>query len=136
MSSGAGSNHPHTASGGVDEAARETVRPPHSACAEPIAFDRLVPNLRAPVSVPLGRLEMTVFSRVDGRRSVLEIAQEVGLAPFEVLRIFERLVELVPDLRIGEAEIVELSVEDLWDEDVVSSSTVEVEAGSAPKTDD
>ncbi len=101
------------------------MRPPHSACSDPIAFDRLVPSLRAPVSVPLGRLEMTVFSRVDGRRSVLDISQEVGLSPFEVLRIFERLVELVPDLRIGEAEIVELSVEDLWDEDVLPPSTVQ-----------
>lgn len=122
MTSGSGSNDPR---GGGDDSTRATLRPPHSAHGGEIAFDRLVPRLRTPVSVPLGRLEMTVFSRVDGRRSMLDIAQEVGLTPFEVLRIFERLVDLVPDLRIGEAEVVELSVDELWEEDLVSLSAIE-----------
>lgn len=80
-----------------------------------------MPRLKSPVSVPLGRLESTIFMRIDGRRTVLDIAQEVGLAPYEVLRILERLMELVPDLRLvgGEAgnnNVVELSVDDLWEE--------------------
>jgi hypothetical protein len=101
-----------------DAATRATVAPPHSSHAN--NFDRLVPTLKAPVSVPLGRLEMTVFTRIDGRRSVTEIAGEVGLSPFEVLRILERLMQLVPDLRVGESEVVELEMsemDDLWDED-------------------
>lgn len=73
--------------------------------------------MRSPVSVPLGRLEMTVFSRIDGRRSVTDIAGEVGLSPFEVLRILERLIELVPDMRLSESEAVELSMDELWDDD-------------------
>jgi hypothetical protein len=104
----------------ADEANRTTIRPPHSGKDGEIAYDRLVPALKSPVSVPLGRLESTVFMRVDGRRSVLDIAQEVGLTPFEVLRILERLVELVPDLRLGESDVVELSVDDLWEDSSLS----------------
>ena len=112
-----------------DAATRATVPPPHSSRAT--NFDRMVPTLKAPVSVPLGRLEMTVFTRIDGRRTVTDIAGEVGLTPFEVLRILERLISLVPDLRIGETEVVELAMDemdDLWDEeDPVSSTTAEHE---------
>ncbi len=113
-----------------DAATRATVPPPHSSNAQ--NFERLVPKLKAPVSVPLGRLEMTVFSRIDGRRSVTEIASEVGLTPFEVLRILERLIQLVPDLRVAEAEIVEVAMDDmddLWDEEnPVTTKTSENEA--------
>lgn len=112
-----------------DAATRATVPPPHST--GPVNFERMVPTLKAPVSVPLGRLEMTVFSRIDGRRSVTEIASEVGLTPFEVLRILERLIQLVPDLRVGETEVVELEMEDmddLWDEpDAGNATTAEHE---------
>jgi len=112
-----------------DAATRATVPPPHST--GPVNFERMVPTLKAPVSVPLGRLEMTVFSRIDGRRSVTEIASEVGLTPFEVLRILERLIQLVPDLRVGETELVELEMEDmddLWDEpDAGNATTAEHE---------
>lgn len=113
-----------------DAATRATVPPPHSS--NPKNFDRMVPTLKAPVSVPLGRLEMTVFSRIDGRRSVTDIASEVGLTPFEVLRILERLIQLVPDLRVGEAEVVELAMDemdDLWDEEnPITTKTAENEA--------
>lgn len=99
-----------------DAATRTTVSPPHSSRSQNLA--KLVPTLKAPVSVPLGRLEMTVFSRIDGRRSVDDIASEVGLTPFEVLRILERLMGLVPDLRMTESEdIVELSMDELWEAD-------------------
>ena len=111
-----------------DAATRATVPPPHSSKAT--NFERLVPTLKVPVSVPLGRLEMTVFNRNDGRRSVTEIAGEVGLSPFEVLRILERLMQLVPDLRVGESEVVELAMDemdDLWDEAEPNSTTAEHE---------
>ncbi len=101
--------------GGSDDA-RSTVPPPHSS-AEFVEFDRLVPALRAPISVPLGRLEMTVFSRIDGKHSVADIASEIGLTPFEVLRILERLLQLVPDMVVRQTEIVELSVDDLWEDE-------------------
>lgn len=99
-----------------DAATRATVPPPHSS-AESVEFDRLVPALKSPVSVPLGRLEMTVFTRVDGKRSVADIAAEIGLTPFEVLRILERLLSLVPDMSLRQSEVVELSVDDLWEDD-------------------
>jgi hypothetical protein len=112
-----------------DAATRATVPPPHSS--SPVDLQRMVPTLKAPVSVPLGRLEMTVFIRIDGRRSVTEIASEVGLSPFEVLRILERLIQLVPDLRVGESEVVELAMDemdDLWDDaDVGNATTAEHE---------
>jgi hypothetical protein len=104
-----------TVKGKDDAATRATLPPPHSS--RDLNLRNIVPALRRPVSVPLGRLEMTVFSRIDGRRSVNDIASEVGLSPFEVLRIIERLIELVPDLTIGESEVVELSTDELWDED-------------------
>lgn len=106
---------PVTVKGKDDAGTRATVPPPHSSREQNLAA--LVPSLKAPVSVPLGRLEMTVFSRIDGRRSVEAIAMEVGLSPFEVLRILERLMGLVPDLRLGESEVVELSMDELWDEE-------------------
>lgn len=105
-----------------DAATRATVPPPHSS--RELDLAKMVPSLKTPVSVPLGRLEMTVFSRIDGRRSVTDIAQEVGLSSFEVLRILERLMELVPDLRLGESQVVELAMDDLWD-DVDGSKTGE-----------
>lgn len=102
---------------GKDDAAeRATVPPPHSA-ADTVDFDRLVPALKSPVSVPLGRLEQTVFTRVDGKRSVAEIAGEIGLTPFEVLRILERLLSLVPDMILRQSEVVELTVDDLWEDE-------------------
>lgn len=102
--------------GNDDAATRATVPPPHSSAAS-VDFERLVPSLKAPVSVPLGRLEMTVFTRVDGKRSVTDIAGEIGLTPFEVLRIIERLLQLVPDMSLGQSQAVELSVDDLWEEE-------------------
>ncbi|MBI2391304.1 MAG: hypothetical protein HYV09_17070 [Deltaproteobacteria bacterium] len=109
-----------------DAANRATVPPPHSGNSS-VDFEHLVPALRAPVSVPLGRLEMTVFTRIDGRRSVNDIASEIGLTPFEVLRILERLMQLVPDLTVGQQEVVELSVDELWDEDeAIEATTAEV----------
>lgn len=104
-----------TVKGNDDAATRATVPPPHSSSA--VDFERLVPTLKMPVSVPLGRLEMTVFSRIDGKHSVSEIASEIGLTPFEVLRILERLLQLVPDLTLRHTEVVELSVDDLWEEE-------------------
>ena len=99
--------------GDDNSATRVTIAPPHSS--RELNLAKMVPTVRAQVSVPLGRLEMTVFSRIDGRRSVTDIASEVGLSAFEVLRIIERLIELVPDLKLGESEVVELSMDDLWD---------------------
>ncbi|MGZ3420515.1 MAG: AsnC family protein [Polyangiales bacterium] len=96
-------------------ASRTTLRPPHSAVETP-DFAKLVPKRGSAVQVPLGRLETTVFMRIDGRRSVSEISAEVGLAPYEVLRILERLLQLVPDLTLGQSEVVELSVDELWEE--------------------
>jgi hypothetical protein len=109
-----------TVKGKDDAATRATVAPPHSSRQQDLA--QLVPSLKSPVSVPLGRLEMTVFSRIDGRRSVNDIASEVGLTPFEVLRILERLMGLVPDLRLGQSEVVELSMDELWDEEDVNNA--------------
>jgi hypothetical protein len=63
--------------------------------------------------------------RVDGRRTILEIAQEIGLGAVEVLRIVERLQSLVPDLELRETEVVELSVDELWEE---YASRAEVQA--------
>ncbi len=102
-----------TVKGKDDAGTRATVPPPHSS--RELNLGKMIPALRRPVSVPLGRLEMTVFARIDGRRAVTDIASEVGLSPFEVLRIIERLMELVPDLTLGESEVVELSTDDLWD---------------------
>lgn len=102
-----------TVKGKDDAATRATVPPPHSS--REMNLGKMIPALRRPVSVPLGRLEMTVFSRIDGRRAVSDIASEVGLSPFEVLRIIERLMGLVPDLTLGESEVVELSTDELWD---------------------
>ena len=108
-----------------DAATRATVPPPHSS--RELNLARMVPSMRSPVSVPLGRLEMTVFSRIDGRRSVTDIAGEVGLSGFEVLRILERLIELVPDMRLSESQVVELSMDELWDDnDINGAKTGEV----------
>jgi hypothetical protein len=115
MSEKGRSNRPREGQTPEDAASRNTLRPPHSA-AETVDFQKLVPSLATPVSVPLGRLESTVFMRIDGRRSVHDIAIEVGLAPYEVLRILERLMSLVPALRVGQTETVELSVDDLWED--------------------
>ncbi len=83
---------------------------------------------------PLGRLEQTVFTRINGQRSVLEISQEVGLTPFEVLRILERLEQLVPDLKVGQSEnVIELSVDELWEDDedeILDATTAEVPAST------
>lgn len=105
-----------TVKGKDDSADRVTVPPPHSA-ATSVDFERLVPTLRTPVSVPLGRLEMTVFTRIDGKHSVSDIANEIGLTPMEVLRIIERLLQLVPDLTLGHTDVIELSVDDLWEDE-------------------
>ena len=119
---------------------RTTLRPPHSAVERP-DFEKLVPKLGTPVQVPLGKLETTVFMRIDGRRSVKEIAQEVGLAPYEVLRILERLLQLVPDLRLAQTEVVELSVDDLsvddlWEEEAgPNDRTAEVQFPVQTKPD-
>lgn len=102
-----------TVKGKDDAGSAVTIPPPHSS--RELDLAQIVPSLGRAVSVPLGRLEMTVFSRIDGRRSVTVIAQEVGLSPFEVLRILERLMGLVPDLKLGESEVVELSMDELWD---------------------
>jgi hypothetical protein len=122
-------------------ATRTTLRPPHSAVETP-DFEKLVPKLGTPVQVPLGKLETTVFMRIDGRRSVAEIAREVGLAPYEVLRILERLLQLVPDLRLAQTEVVELSVDDLqvddlWEDEPPGSNdrTAEVQFPVPPKSD-
>jgi hypothetical protein len=102
---------------GKDDADKRPTAPPPLSAATVVDFDHLVPSLGAPVSVPLGRLETTVFTRIDGKRSVSDIATEIGLTPFEVLRIIERLLGLVPDLSLGQSEAVELSVDDLWEEE-------------------
>lgn len=114
------SGHDPSRGGGVP-----TQRPPHSGKDGEIPFDRLVPRRRAQTQVPLGRLEATVLMRVDGRRTILEIAQEIGLGAVEVLRIVERLQSLVPDLELRETEVVELSVDELWEE---YASRAEVQA--------
>lgn len=116
-----------TVNGKDDAATRVTAPPPHSS--RDVNLGRMVPTLKSPVSVPLGRLEQTIFTRIDGKRSVVDIAQEVGLAPFEVLRIIERLMGLVPDLRIGESEIVELAMDELWDDEDPSQA----KTGENPK---
>lgn len=57
-------------------------------------FGSCIPRRRHTGGAPLGPLEGFVFSRIDGRRSVDDIAALVGLSGREVFHVVARLCDL------------------------------------------
>lgn len=57
-----------------------------------------IPRRRRIGGTPLGPVEAFVFDRIDGHRSIADLAGLVGLSPRETFHVVSRLV----DLRIAE----------------------------------
>lgn len=67
-----------------------------------------IPRVRRKVGTPLGPVEKFVFERIDGSRSIGDLAALVGLTPRETFHVVSRLV----DLRIVEI-VFDIDDEDL-----------------------
>lgn len=72
----------------------ERATPPFALRVDEHALSTCVPRRRHAGGAPLGPLEAFVFSRVDGRRSIADLAVLVGLSPRELFHVISRLVDL------------------------------------------
>jgi len=72
----------------------ERVTPPFGVRLDEQSLATCVPRRRHSGGTPLGPLEGFVFSRVDGRRSIADLAVLVGLSAREVFHVVSRLVDL------------------------------------------
>jgi hypothetical protein len=79
-----------------------------------------VPKMLARPGIALGKVDAFVLSKVDGKRSVSDLATLVGLSPREVASILKRLVDL------GAIELHKdalLAVDAGWDDAPLSGPT-------------
>ncbi len=80
-----------------------------------------VPKVRARPGVPLGKGEAFLLSKVDGKRTVSDLAVLVGLSPREVVTILKRLVQ-VGAMELQSPTTALLELDEGWEDAPVSTT--------------